>query len=371
MKIGLILSLFGAMGFMSGTATAAELRVPDDYARIQEAIEAAGEGDIVAVAPGVYFQKIDFLGKAITVRSEAGPSKTTINGLFLGSVVTFSGGETEAAVLEGFTVKAGLAEYGGGVYSDDSTPTIRNCRIMENMAFWGGGGIYSDYYVILVECEVKANLAGYSGGGIEGGVVAERSRIVGNFAGQEGGGINGDFDLTNCFVSKNFAICGGGCHFYPDPWQDASGRYVSITNCTITMNIAAEGPGVWAESAHVTNSIFWGNVALLYPVGSYQLVYGGHWGGDLVVDHCVVQFGRYGCGSYEWGEMEWLDGNLALPPLLTLDGHLTPLSPCIDAGKDAGVYDDIDGEKRPMGGAADIGADESDVAAPCFVGAAM
>ena len=40
------------------------------------------------------------------------------------------------------------------------------------------------------------------------------------------------------------------------------------------------------------------------------------------------------------------------------DYHLNPDSPCIDAGMDAGVYDDFDGDTRPQGIGFDIGADE-------------
>jgi parallel beta-helix repeat protein len=40
------------------------------------------------------------------------------------------------------------------------------------------------------------------------------------------------------------------------------------------------------------------------------------------------------------------------------DYHLLGSSPCIDAGTNAGVYTDMDGEKRPMGQGFDMGADE-------------
>ena len=41
--------------------------------------------------------------------------------------------------------------------------------------------------------------------------------------------------------------------------------------------------------------------------------------------------------------------------------HLLPISPAIDAGVDAGVTTDIDGEPRPLGAGFDIGFDEAPV----------
>jgi hypothetical protein len=50
--------------------------VPDDFPTIQGAISNAFvvQGDTVIVRPGMYVEKnLDFLGKAITVKSESGP----------------------------------------------------------------------------------------------------------------------------------------------------------------------------------------------------------------------------------------------------------------------------------------------------------
>jgi polygalacturonase len=56
-----------------GKADAATRRVPQDFAAIQTAIVAAQDGDTVLVAPGTYFENINFIGKAIEVRSSGGP----------------------------------------------------------------------------------------------------------------------------------------------------------------------------------------------------------------------------------------------------------------------------------------------------------
>lgn len=51
------------------SAPAAIINVPGDQPSIQAAINAAVNGDEIIVAPGRYLENINFLGKAITVRS--------------------------------------------------------------------------------------------------------------------------------------------------------------------------------------------------------------------------------------------------------------------------------------------------------------
>ncbi len=140
--LGMIASIAGA--------SAAELHVPADYATIQAAINAAQDGDTVIVADGVYTgtgnRDIDFLGKAITVRSVRGPAHCTIDcqgsdehprrGFHFHSL------EQASSVLDGFTIRNGYAPHesgchysGGGILCrDGSNPTIRNCILVDNVA---------------------------------------------------------------------------------------------------------------------------------------------------------------------------------------------------------------------------------------------
>lgn len=60
--------------------------------------------------------------------------------------------------------------------------------------------------------------------------------------------------------------------------------------------------------------------------------------------------GYLGIGNFdEDPEFMWLN---------PFDFHLSGTSPCIDAGTDAGIDTDLDGETRPFGAEFDIGADE-------------
>lgn len=96
------------------------IHVPADQPTIQAAINAASNGDTVLVAPGTYKEQINFLAKAIVVRSQGGNKVTTIDGASVaGPVVRFVSGETLKSVLQGFTIQNGtlccFPYEGGGI----------------------------------------------------------------------------------------------------------------------------------------------------------------------------------------------------------------------------------------------------------------
>ena len=108
-------------------AVADILHVPGDFPTIQEAIDAAVDGDEVEVHPGTYFEAIDFLGKAIRVYSTDGRDVTIIDAQQTGSVVTCGSGEGSDTVLDGFTITGGTGTdlfgtgvlFGGGMLNEE------------------------------------------------------------------------------------------------------------------------------------------------------------------------------------------------------------------------------------------------------------
>jgi len=58
-------------------------------------------------------ENIEFAGKAITVKSEAGAGGTVIDGGQIKSVVSFIHGEGPSAIIDGFTITNGLGSPGG------------------------------------------------------------------------------------------------------------------------------------------------------------------------------------------------------------------------------------------------------------------
>ncbi len=350
------------------------LQVPADQPTIQDGIDAALTGDIVLVAPGTYMENINFLGKAITVRSEAGADVTVIDGgdCTAGedacSVVTFSNEAPESTVLDGFIIQHGTGnDYPGGggiLIKQRGEPLIMNCTITGNKAGRGGGlSIHHDSSPIVTDCTISGNHAARGGG-----IMMQSSKplimnctITGNSA-YLGGGIAAEYSgyamygtFINCIISANIANAGGGILVI--------GNDATFKNCIITANTAAQGGGIFSSmnaDPNIENSIFWGNSA---HEGPEIYLHGWTWGhSHISLSYSDVQGGPaaaylgLGC-TIPW---QVSDGNIDVDPLFVGgdDFRLRTGSPCIDSGMDAGVYEDIVGVTRPQGAGFDMGAYE-------------
>lgn len=155
--------------FFTTPITADTLNVPSaSYPTIQDAIDAAGSGDIVQVAAGIYYERITH--KSGVQVLGAGKTVTTINGQSLGAVVTATN-VSSTAKLDGFTITngSGFSSLGGGIYLNNGDLVISNCRITDNHtsgALAKGGGIYCTSYssATIQDCEITLNSSKHGGG---------------------------------------------------------------------------------------------------------------------------------------------------------------------------------------------------------------
>ena len=199
------------------------------------------------------------LGKAITLRSVAGPSVTIMDALYSNHVILCDSSEGPSTIIDGFTITGGAEVHGGGLNCSYSSPTIVNCIFTDNSAPGSGsegGGIRCwGANPSITNCTFQNNSA-YRGGGIycyNSDPEITTCTFVGNVANWTGGGICCEFGsdpiITSCLFSNNTCIDrGGGILNYENSSP-------TITGCFITSNQRG-GIYSWSNSIPVINNSF-------------------------------------------------------------------------------------------------------------------
>ena len=214
------------------------LTVPGQYSSIQSAINASNDQDTILVSPGFYQENIDFSGKDIVVTSTYIAEQdsliiasTIIDGNNNGSVVEFDDSETNAAVLQGFTLQNGDGKYadpdengtfytyGGGIYCKGSSPIIKDLIITNNTGDEGGGGGIFCYEAspIITGCLITNNTTNDVGGGL---YIRNESNVM----------------ISNTNFVSNEADLGAGCYL-------RSESVPTLTNVGFISNVAANSGG--------------------------------------------------------------------------------------------------------------------------------
>jgi hypothetical protein len=313
------------------------------------------EGDTVLVQPGIYPENINFYGKNIVVGSlmlttgdTSYISQTVINGSKqIGlSVAEFSNGENSSAILCGFTITGGRAYYGGGIYVENGSPSLKYLHIIGNVALWwyinkggsinrstfsaysyaGGGMYFFNSTSVLENLHISRNSAGFiqSGVGSGGGIHVQQSNLTLLNVTVCGNSTYGFFDDETGII---YPGTGSGIAAFAN-----SDLY--LVNVTLSGNThhLSEGIELYSSASRIsmTNTIVWNN----HPEATYFL--SNTSSNSMVVAYSDIFGGQAGIVTNNNGAIHWLDGNIDTNPIFVdsanCDFRLQPGSPCIDAG---------------------------------------
>jgi hypothetical protein len=223
---------------------------------IQDAIDAAMDGDQVLVTNGLYATggRVVFgvmtnrlvVDKAVTVQSVNGPAATAIAGFTSPGVFPPFGIRcvylANGAALIGFTLTNGCSrnagdhsreQSGGGLWCEGAGAFASNCVFAANSGTYFGGGAYGG---TPINCTLTNNKAGFGGGACSNTLInCSLVRNSATYNNDNSGDAAYYCALSNCLIVGNQAL-GGGSY--------GGGVYAStLTSCVLSNNYSNTGGG--------------------------------------------------------------------------------------------------------------------------------
>jgi len=349
-------------------------------------------------------ENINYNGKSIvlgslflTTGNPAHITETVIDGNNQERVVIIENVTGTTTVLCGFTITNGNCYFGGGGVScmDNSSITLKNLIVSNNLTETMGGGIYlheisnatiedviatdnacgmngggimiSQSEAFLTNVKALNNYSFSAGGGINcqgGNIIIENSQMSGNVSGWSGGG--GEMNNTNSLIMNNVMVSdnyaegtGGGLVFF------GNNGTVNLSNSVITGNSGSFGSwgsigaGILVGSctAEFTNVTFSDNFC--ETAGACWVSFGTivtfidciMWNNspneigindsptnptEVTISYSDIQGGEAGIEVPATVTFNWMEGNIDEDPLFAFTGEhyysLLEDSPCINAG---------------------------------------
>ncbi|MGD9547122.1 MAG: right-handed parallel beta-helix repeat-containing protein [Candidatus Krumholzibacteriia bacterium] len=253
----------------AGPAISAEQTVrPDgsgDRPTIQAALDAAADGDLIRLAPGVYGGPgnldLDFRGKAVTLLGDEEAPETCV--LDLGTAPAGTAGrafffhtfETRASQVRGLAMIRGDVPahpesqgLGGAVLCLGASPTFAACLFRENWALNGGAVAIQNGAPLFRDCRFQQNSAEIGGAVFSnpGDPGFSGSTFAGNTAARGGGlsAMGGTVKVSGCVFYANSATQGGAVA------ADRSAILI-LESSLLDNNFASFGGAVFVQSAAV------------------------------------------------------------------------------------------------------------------------
>jgi hypothetical protein len=318
------------------------INVPDDFTKIQDAINSSVDGDTILVAPGTYYENLNYRGKNILLSSHylfdediSFINTTIIDGSNphspdTASVVIFMNGEENTAILQGFTITGGkgtkiydtqnrfFVRVGGGIEIYKSSPTIRHNIIAYNESIngagvskKGGGGISVDNSSAIISNNIIFKNISYGGGGA-------------SFGPNPGAIFRNNIIVYNTTLSDR----GGGLFIY----GPQSNRF---KNNTIAFNHSNFRGGIVIERAgnlKLENCIIYGNTTGSTNSTNIQISSSGNFN----ISNSNIEGGWAGDGNIDENPL-FIENS----PLILQDG-----SPCVDKGDSSADNNDWEEKTR-------------------------
>ncbi|MFH1421199.1 MAG: right-handed parallel beta-helix repeat-containing protein, partial [Planctomycetota bacterium] len=328
------------------------------------------------------------------IQSSNGPDTCIIDCESTTRGILFANSENEKTIIEGITIKNGLAsdsggaiycdnasptiidctitdstttsDYGGGIYLKSSNSVIKDCLITNNSADYGGG-VFCDNASkpTITHCAFSMNKASNHGGGIYSGngstVKITNCRITSNEAiGYHGGGMyitDTNATITNCEITKNTATYNGGGVQLRD-----NTATIVFNNCTIANNTAGDNGGginVYTSKTTINNTIIWGNVGItaghqIYMSGTSPTV-------DMKYSDSLTSSTNIG-GSGALSRSNCINDNPLFVDAVNNSFDLQSSSPAINKGSNllipSNVTTDLNNAPRIRNAVVDMGAYE-------------
>ncbi|MEQ1501958.1 MAG: hypothetical protein ABMB14_06990 [Myxococcota bacterium] len=349
-----------------------------DFTMIQDAIDAAVSGQRIGVAPCVYHERIDFLGKILDVYGTDGSAATTIDGDAQGTVVNIENGEADGTRLAGFTITDGEDDDDGAAielsYSAveledlvltgndglailfavasmvdaDGIVVEGNTVDPEGQAVNSDGGgltmtgstidcdggseaIYHHNTLILTDSTVRCRNGSYGVHNYHGESNIRRSSIVGNLVGVYAYDVEDTVDLPDnpneLFELWNSSVSGA-------IGVDVRYMDVEIGNSVLSGTDAALSVLALQVGSSASGTVFTGAACGISADAPFSTTFSAFWGNT-----------DDGCG-------------LAVNPAVTTDPlfvayptdlHLQAGSPLVDAGPPGADHADVDGTRNDIG----------------------